>query len=532
MRRMKAFDQVHNRIRSVYHSSRLAFIVFFLISVLMLASTVIFSRVSSKTILEGAFEKNNVLLHRIVENLENEFSHIEKTVLEFVRSHISLDPVDLHIEDDYERYRLHKSISKFIEFNPYTDSIHIYYHNGERVYYQTSRTSGTMQTDDFHDNAFYRQTREGLVQAGFSSERLLVPDYFEKESSENKAVPVVSCVKRLPLNSLNSENMIIVNLRTEYINEIAKRNINAVANTILVFNKEGGTILSFSESNDLPEDAGIPIQIADEAWKRELQPSPAPYALVVNQKKHYVLSVVPADSQRLYAILLPEDKLLEPITQMNRIMFISSFVVLLAGVLVSLLINRSFFRPVLGILQKLNGSGEKCGDQPGQNVYSQIRNQIDDMIQDKAKMEEKLQQYFSAFRERERGSLKEEDIQSMENMEPSGMNHKDLIQKVIEYIHDHYMDNIGLDTIARQVYFSPAYLGKVFREVSGITFSEYLINTRMKAAAELLLSNTGSISLTAAKTGYSTLQSFSKAFKKHYHCSPGEYRKKLTVQRL
>lgn len=117
MRRMKAFDRVHKRIRSVYHSSRLAFMIFFLISALMLASTAIFSRVSTKTILEGAFEKNNVLLHKIVENLENEFSHIEKTVLEFVRSHISLAPVDLHIEDDYERYRLNKSISEFIESN-------------------------------------------------------------------------------------------------------------------------------------------------------------------------------------------------------------------------------------------------------------------------------------------------------------------------------------------------------------------------------------------------------------------------------
>lgn len=62
-----------------------------------------------------------------------------------------------------------------------------------------------------------------------------------------------------------------------------------------------------------------------------------------------------------------------------------------------------------------------------------------------------------------------------------------------------------------------------------MTFTDYLIQVRMKTAVRLLMEGDRNISRIAEEVGYSSVQSFSKVFRNHYHCSPGEYRKKSFI---
>jgi len=108
----------------------------------------------------------------------------------------------------------------------------------------------------------------------------------------------------------------------------------------------------------------------------------------------------------------------------------------------------------------------------------------------------------------------------------------ELIEKVKLYINEHYHEDISLSVIAEYVFFTPQYLGKLFKEVTGGTFTNYLIKIRMEAASQLLLLTKQPILSIAEKVGYGNVQSFGRVFKGYYHCTPGEYRKRTGAKDL
>jgi len=72
---------------------------------------------------------------------------------------------------------------------------------------------------------------------------------------------------------------------------------------------------------------------------------------------------------------------------------------------------------------------------------------------------------------------------------------------------------------------SEVYLSQFFKEQSGETFSSYLERIRMEKAVELLLTSEQSIQVIAEKVGYSTSNTFGRAFKRIYGMSALSYRK-------
>lgn len=113
-----------------------------------------------------------------------------------------------------------------------------------------------------------------------------------------------------------------------------------------------------------------------------------------------------------------------------------------------------------------------------------------------------------------------------------GSDNVELIGRVKNYIAEHYMEDIGLNTIADYVYFSPSYLGKLFKDISGYSFTDYIIKVRMEAAASLLLGTNLKMNEVMKRVGYFSVQGFSRVFKSHFNCSPGEYRKKAACDAL
>ena len=73
---------------------------------------------------------------------------------------------------------------------------------------------------------------------------------------------------------------------------------------------------------------------------------------------------------------------------------------------------------------------------------------------------------------------------------------------------------------------SVSYLSKLFKQEMGQMFSEYLIETRIKVAIELLLNGNLRIYEIADRVGYSSQHYFCAAFKKVMGCSPSDYRAK------
>lgn len=97
-----------------------------------------------------------------------------------------------------------------------------------------------------------------------------------------------------------------------------------------------------------------------------------------------------------------------------------------------------------------------------------------------------------------------------------------VIETVKSYINDNYSEDISLGEVAEHISFSQYYLSKLFKEVEGINFKDYLIKVRMEKAKILLKKGT-KIKSVANLVGYTDPNYFSRAFKKYTGISPSEY---------
>ncbi len=104
---------------------------------------------------------------------------------------------------------------------------------------------------------------------------------------------------------------------------------------------------------------------------------------------------------------------------------------------------------------------------------------------------------------------------------------KSTISKEIQsYFHEHFAEKISLEQIAKNLYLSPFYISKVFKEEIGETPINYLIKIRLENAKDLLLNKKDlSIKEISSIVGYEDAYHFSKSFKKYYGLSPAEYKK-------
>jgi YesN/AraC family two-component response regulator len=99
--------------------------------------------------------------------------------------------------------------------------------------------------------------------------------------------------------------------------------------------------------------------------------------------------------------------------------------------------------------------------------------------------------------------------------------------KIIGIIKKYVKDNpaiASLESVSMLVYLSPAYVSKYFKERTSISFSDYLLKTKMEIAGTLLVDLKYKIYDVSTVLGYSNPENFTRSFKKFYGVSPREYR--------
>lgn len=108
--------------------------------------------------------------------------------------------------------------------------------------------------------------------------------------------------------------------------------------------------------------------------------------------------------------------------------------------------------------------------------------------------------------------------------EKSESKNKNIITIITKYINDNISEDITLDKISQQVFLTPNYIGYIFKEEMGISFSEYVTQVRMEHAKELLKHPENKIYEVSQKVGYKNSHYFSKLFKKHTGINPSQYK--------
>lgn len=105
-----------------------------------------------------------------------------------------------------------------------------------------------------------------------------------------------------------------------------------------------------------------------------------------------------------------------------------------------------------------------------------------------------------------------------------------LISKAINYINSNYNYEITMEQVANHVSVSSYYFSKIFKEIIGENYIDYVTNIRMNKAKEILLKTDISIKEICFQVGYNDPNYFSRAFKKSVGVSPSEFKANISFE--
>lgn len=99
------------------------------------------------------------------------------------------------------------------------------------------------------------------------------------------------------------------------------------------------------------------------------------------------------------------------------------------------------------------------------------------------------------------------------------------VRLAIQYLTEHYGEQLTLETVSEKVNLSPNYFSAVFKKEMDVSFIDYLTNYRLSQAKKMLRETNDSIAVIAEKVGYNDFRYFSRLFSKSFGITPNKYRK-------
>lgn len=106
-----------------------------------------------------------------------------------------------------------------------------------------------------------------------------------------------------------------------------------------------------------------------------------------------------------------------------------------------------------------------------------------------------------------------------------------IVEEIVHYVENNYYKNISLRELAENKYFvNYSYCSRLFSQETGMNFSKYLIQYRLKKAKTLLENKDMKISFIAFEVGYNDVSHFIQSFKKSYGLTPEEYRARKKIE--
>jgi len=103
-------------------------------------------------------------------------------------------------------------------------------------------------------------------------------------------------------------------------------------------------------------------------------------------------------------------------------------------------------------------------------------------------------------------------------------NCREIIGKAKEYIKRNYTNEITVKEMASHFSVNPNYFSTIFKQETGVTLTNYLKDTRIEKACDLLRNTQSTIHEIAQIVGYEDTQYFYRVFKKTLGITPLEYR--------
>lgn len=123
-----------------------------------------------------------------------------------------------------------------------------------------------------------------------------------------------------------------------------------------------------------------------------------------------------------------------------------------------------------------------------------------------------------------------EDVGNQDN-EAEGVRLSAVMEMITDYIQSHYMEDLSMQELARQMNYSEAYFCKLFKQCFGQNFTSYLTEYRVETAKKMLGQPTVNVKEIGKAVGYCDANYFAKVFKRITGQSPTDYRTELLLKK-
>ncbi len=99
------------------------------------------------------------------------------------------------------------------------------------------------------------------------------------------------------------------------------------------------------------------------------------------------------------------------------------------------------------------------------------------------------------------------------------------VQKMQDYIGSHLNEEINFTQLSNEVMYSPWYCYRIFKELTGLSVSEYIRRLRLTDAARRLKNEDAKVIDIALDSHFESVDGFQRAFLREFGVNPGTYAK-------
>lgn len=119
-------------------------------------------------------------------------------------------------------------------------------------------------------------------------------------------------------------------------------------------------------------------------------------------------------------------------------------------------------------------------------------------------------------------------VRRYESVDAANPEENDPIRWAKNYVQQHLDQEINMALVANELNLSYTYFSKIFKQHTGMTFSMYITEVKMKEAGRMLREGCKTNEV-AEKLGYQSPQNFNRAFVRYWQCTPNEYRRSQLI---
>ena len=119
----------------------------------------------------------------------------------------------------------------------------------------------------------------------------------------------------------------------------------------------------------------------------------------------------------------------------------------------------------------------------------------------------------------------QKETEEAEQGKSAGKKQKNTALKAVEYIEQNCTKyDLSLDMVAQEFHITSAYLCRILKQQTGVSYKEYLTELRIAEAKKMLQDKDSSVADVCQRVGYTNVSYFIKVFQKVAGVTPAKYR--------